>query len=390
MDLDPRRPRPPYDVLAVFDPDGELPDFAYTTGVFDAYTLPELFVWATPDEGVDPGETWVLSPRDQHATLGEAVERGRAQGNLELGDTWDNDLDGGRAVLRVPVVAAEDDLETCALPVGTPLRRLHLTLVRPPIGVAAPLTPEASHALVRRTLAWAEALAIPCPPVDTSLEQVYGPCTSGVDLLLEAISSLEEDDLWTLAAIEGCNEDGTRDAAAGVDAVARTAGRGPWSAMARRHVDEVLSEVLCLHPERELVERPIGTALRVAVGAWLVADLVDAQVFRAATASVRCWISRAGIPEDEQPIPAAQVELVRRLLSDLPGWPHDDLDRDHLVAAWWLACSGRGSALVDLCVEADAVAATDDRVWLLLTAAAVSDLRPDLLSLLPPGHRLAS
>ena len=110
--------RPPYDVIAVFDETGDQPSFASTAGVFAAYGGPELFVWATPDEGVDPGEQWMLSDADQHAELTTAVERLREVGTLEDGASWDRSLDGGRSVLRVTVIAAESDLPTFAVPPG--------------------------------------------------------------------------------------------------------------------------------------------------------------------------------------------------------------------------------------------------------------------------------
>ena len=77
--------RPPYDVIAVFDPDGKEPSFAYTTGVFEAYGVPEVFVWSIPDAGVDPGEHWELSTSDLHVQLTDAVQRLRDGETRRLG-----------------------------------------------------------------------------------------------------------------------------------------------------------------------------------------------------------------------------------------------------------------------------------------------------------------
>lgn len=69
MTTSPVHVRPPYDVIAVFDHEGDEPPFAYTVGVFEAYGGPELFAWGTPDDGLDADERWTLSMRDLHAQL---------------------------------------------------------------------------------------------------------------------------------------------------------------------------------------------------------------------------------------------------------------------------------------------------------------------------------
>lgn len=194
-----------------------------------------------------------------------------------------------------------------------PVLRLHLTLVRPAIGTSRPWEPAAVDELHRRLATWADATG----------------------------------------------------------ALLRTAGRSS----ARATAVTLLNDALEILPDDRTLRRHVGTAFRTAASAWLMLDLLDDELFRRATASVRATVSRAGIPDLPLPLPRQQQTKVRR---------------DHFEAAWCLAWSGRGEALADLCVRAGAWKARDQRVWQVLAAAAVSDLRPDLLRLLPPGHRLAS
>src|SRR3954454_282386 len=223
--------RPPYDVIAVFDPEGEHPSFAYTTGAFEAYGVPEVFVWATPDEGVDPGELWVLSPSDQHTQLSDAIDRLRE--GLPDDAAWEHPLDGGRTVLGTTLMRAEDALEPYAVADGPPMRRLHLELIRPPVGKPVRLTTAAAAALVRRTQRWAEVIVGHEVSVRTGLGQRYGPATAGVKLLLELLRDAGEGLLLCIASLELAGSGGTRSAFAELDAVARTAGRGAWVTRAK-------------------------------------------------------------------------------------------------------------------------------------------------------------
>ena len=386
--------RPPYDVLAVFDPDGEEPPFAYTTGVFEAYGVPDLFAWGIPDAGVDPGEDWVLSPSDLHGQLSDAVDRLR-DGTAR--DTWDHGLDGGRTLLRTTLVPAEGDLPTYAVSSGTPIRRLHLELIRPPVGAPSPLPLRAATALVRRTQLWAELLLGHDVSVRTDLAQRYGPATAGVRLLLDLLDEADESLLLCITSLEIASSGGTRSAFAELDAIARTAGRSPWVTRARADVDAKLTAFQLRMPveEREQLDHELGTAFRCAVTAWVVADLVEDEVFRRATASLRAGITRCAAPEDEEPAPPERVAHAVRVAADLAAGriappPEDDVTLEGLRAIWLMAWTGRGRAVLD---AADAAGAPrlleDDRVWELLAAALVLDVAPDVVATLPPQHRAA-
>ncbi len=388
--------RPPYDVIAVFDPDGLEPSFAYTSGVFEAYGVPEVFVWSIPDVGVDPGERWELSTSDLHVQLADAVQQLRdAKG---AGAAWEHELDGGRTVLRSAFVDPDDDLPTYALSSGTPVRRLHLELIRPPVGKPSRLPAAAKASVVTRTQQWAKLLlGGELPVVSTVLRQPYGPCTAGVELLLGLLDMAGEELLLCVASMDFVGGDGTRAAAAELDALARTAGRGAWVARARADVDERVASLLWLIPaeEREDVGWQVGTTFRCAVTAWVMADLIDEELFRRATASVRASLTRSAGPEDTQSAPPELMTRATALAGDLAKGrvtptPSSETHAESLRAIWLMAWTGRGQALMAAAVEADAYhLLVDDRAWELLAAALVLDVAPDLVALLPPQHRAA-
>jgi len=387
---------PPYDVITVFDPDGTEPSFAYTSGVFDAYGVPEVFVWSIPDVGVDPGEQWELSTSDLHMQLADAVQQLRdAKGS---GAAWEHELDGGRTVLRSAFVDPDDDLPTYALSSGTPVRRLHLELIRPPVGKPSRLPAAAKASVVTRTQQWADLLlGHELPVVRTVLKQPYGPCTTGVQLLLDLLDDAGEELLLCAASMELVGGGGTRSAAAELDALARTAGRGAWVTRARAEVDKRVTAFLRLIPveEREDVGWHVGTTFRCAVTAWVMADLIDEELFRRATASVRAAITRSAGPEDAESAPPELMSRSTALAGDLAKGrvtptPSTDAKAESLRAIWLMAWTGRGRALMTAAMEADAYdLLDDDSVWELLAAALVLDVAPDLVALLPPQHRAA-
>lgn len=388
--------RPPYDVIAVFDPDGHEPSFAYTHGAFAAYGVPEVFSWSIPEAGVDPGEQWELSTSDLHVQLTDAVQQLRD--GAGDGASWEHALDGGRTVLRSTLVAADDDLPTYALSSGTPIRRLRLELLRPPIGKPSRLPAAARRSVIARTQRWADLLlGEPLPAVRTGLKQAYGPCTAGVDLLLDLLSGADEGLLLCVASLECVSAGGTRSAFAELDAVARTAGRGPWVRRATAEVASRLSPLTLRMPveERAELDSHVGTAFRCAVTAWVMADLIDEELFRRATASVRAGFTRSAGPEDQELAPPELMARATGLASDLMTGlvevpPEHEVTAEALRAIWLMAWTGRGRAVMAAAARAGAqVLLDDDRAWELLAAALVLDVAPELVALLPPQHRAA-
>lgn len=150
MSLEPCRPphdEPPFwQVTAVYDPDGEGGDFAYTVGLFTR-GLPELHVWGRPSLGDDPGLDWKLSQQDCCMLLNELGSM-LGRGELSVGSTLCREYDGGLAVLDLRVDPPEDKeyLEALGVPPGVDVLPVRWSLTRAPEG--PPLTglaPEAEQ-----------------------------------------------------------------------------------------------------------------------------------------------------------------------------------------------------------------------------------------------------
>jgi hypothetical protein len=201
--------------------------------------------------------------------------------------------------------------------------------------------------------------------------------------------------MLSTASMEVASSGGTRSAFAELDAVARTAGRGPWVARAKAEVDARLAAFLSHMPpeERESLDCSIGTALRCAVTAWVVSDLVDDELFRRATASLRAALTPSAGPEDEEPAPAERTAHAVRLAAHLAHTrrpTRHEATLESLRAIWLMAWTGRGRALTEAAHAAGAGHLLDDgSAWELLSAALVLDVAPDMVTLLPPQHRAA-
>jgi hypothetical protein len=147
---------PDWQVTAVFDPDGEGRDFAYTVGLDDR-GLPELHVWARPSLGDDPGADWKFSPQDCGSLLDELAWR-LVDGDLDVGDTWEQDYDGGMVTVgfRVDPPGDRDELEALGIAPGALVLPVRWSLHRCPVGRPRPLT---KRALARATAEYAELRA---------------------------------------------------------------------------------------------------------------------------------------------------------------------------------------------------------------------------------------
>jgi hypothetical protein len=137
----------PWRVVCVCDADGSGRGVAYTVGLH-RLGLPELFVWARPSDGVDPGADWRFSHRD----LGEVLS-GLADlligGDITTGSEVEHLVDAGvasarlrirpetvGAALDVPGIAALGDL---GLPDDRFVRPVGWALERPPAAAPAAL-----------------------------------------------------------------------------------------------------------------------------------------------------------------------------------------------------------------------------------------------------------
>lgn len=130
---------PPWIVQAVFDPDGEGSDFAYTIGLADL-GLPELHIWARPSLGDDPGLDWRFTPRDLCGIL-NLLGRMLVSGELGVGSTLRRSVDGGLATveLRVDPPGDREELEAYGVADSADVLPVRWSLSRLPVGPAQPV-----------------------------------------------------------------------------------------------------------------------------------------------------------------------------------------------------------------------------------------------------------
>lgn len=390
MTTSPVPARPPYDVIAVFDHEGDEPPFAYTVGVYAGYGGPELFAWGTPDDGLDPDERWALSMHDLHAQLTRAVDRLRSPAGLALGDSWSTPLDGGRSSLVATVVETGNEPFHGVSP-GTPVRRLQLTLLRPPPGRHVPLDAAARRRLTVRTRRWGAALGAGATgPVRE--DDVFGPCSGGVRLVLAHLAQLDEDGCWGVAVLDTASRGGSSSVLVEAGAVARTAGRHAWAQAAVLEVDRLVEERLQrVEPaERDTLRWPVRAAYEAAVTTWVLADLLEDELFRRGTATLRTFAQIELVLECDEPADTfapMRLQAARTALDE--GWRPELQGEDALLAPrarWVLAWSGRGRAFASLVNGCRLPADVEHQEALdVLAAAVVLDVDDELSALLPPA-----
>lgn len=191
LSYDHLRQHPFWQVQAVFDPDGEGGDFAYTIGLHDR-GFPELHVWARPTLGDDPGLDWMFSVRDRGVLLNEFAAL-MLTGGLEVGTELDREYDGGLVTVhfRVDPPGDRDELEALGIAPGAEVLPIRWSLHRAPEGDLVPLSADAIRAARAETLGVRQQLfgtakpprgwELPDPatgPASFDVHQPYGPLTS--------------------------------------------------------------------------------------------------------------------------------------------------------------------------------------------------------------------
>ena len=143
-------------VTAVFDPDGEGHDLAYTVGLFER-SLPELHIWGRPSLGEDPGADWKFSPRDCCEILNDLAWR-LIDGDVQVGHRWEQAFDGAMVTARFQLdpPGDRDELEAFGIHPAALVLPVRWSLHRRPIGRPRPLT---KRALLRATSEYADLLA---------------------------------------------------------------------------------------------------------------------------------------------------------------------------------------------------------------------------------------
>jgi hypothetical protein len=251
MTSQPTHTPPFWQVQSVFDPDGTGRDFAYTIGLHTR-GLPELHLWARPSLGEDPGEDWMLSPRDRCGILNELADLLLA-GQLGVGSELTREYDAGHARVsyRVDPPGDKEQLEALGVPEGVDVLPVLWSLERAPEGPCRPLSATAGReAEVRyeeivagldRGLEAPPGWALPATP-DFDVEQRFGPLTP---VVLARAAQLWQADDETL--VELLHSAGTAvmggvlgSAATVASAIARPVGRRH----ALRRVDEGVHELV--------------------------------------------------------------------------------------------------------------------------------------------------
>ena len=145
-----------WQVTAVFDPEGEGQDFAYTVGLHER-GLPELHMWGRPSLGDDPGADWMFSPHDCCRILNESAWQ-LIDGELAVGDSWEHPYDGGMVTVRFRLdpPGDRDELEAFGIAPGADVLPVRWSLHRRPIGRPRPLN---KRGLQRATAEYADILA---------------------------------------------------------------------------------------------------------------------------------------------------------------------------------------------------------------------------------------
>ena len=133
------RRAPFWQVQAVFDPDGEGGDFAYTIGLHER-GLPELHLWARPTLGEDPGHDWMFSIRDRTEVLNDLAAK-LVVGEICVGSEVVDTFDGGLATVRFRVDPPGDreELEAFGIAPGAVVLPVRWSLHRLPEGSPSPV-----------------------------------------------------------------------------------------------------------------------------------------------------------------------------------------------------------------------------------------------------------
>ena len=168
---------PDWMVIAVFDPDGGGRDFGYTVGLHER-GLPELFLWARPTDGDDPGADWQLSSHDICHQLNDLAAQ-LVAGTITPGSSTEVSYDGGatQATLTLqPAVAAHGGgLEAFQAHAHANVSEIRWSLRRPPVGPRRALDTHetvVARARLAALIGAAEADVVTFPP-----DATFGPQT---------------------------------------------------------------------------------------------------------------------------------------------------------------------------------------------------------------------
>jgi hypothetical protein len=191
---------PDWHIISVFDPDGGGRDFAYTVGLHSR-GFPELFLWARPTDGDDPGADWKLSSLDLGHQLNDLGDQ-LTTGSIAPGSTIEVRFDDGAttATLRLqPAVAAHGaSLDAFQMHPDATVSEVRWSLHRQPIGPRRPLDADETAAARDRLglLIGAEPARAVTFPADAPL----GPHTPVFTALRSLVRTMDDNRAYHLLA----------------------------------------------------------------------------------------------------------------------------------------------------------------------------------------------
>lgn len=316
-----------WEVIGVFDPDGDKPDFSYTVGLH-AHGLPELHLWARPSDGADPGQDWGLSQHDRHGLLNRWARRLR-DGDLRPGSSWTDEMDFGlvRVTFTVgdPVIPAAVD--AFAVASGATVLPVRFALERAPSRVEAEPDAEAL-ALIAAWTADVVASSGAGAWADDGSTGPAGGLLAAVRAAVAAASHRQLTELfYGVLVLDSGTPMGPRRILAGAVAHARVAGRNAAVEVARSlgtadaerlmadpDVDRELMEFMHARPDEERMRGGIHSllsdGLEVAYACAVLVDVLPHGILSAGLAPVLSAVA---------PIPQQQfsAEVSRRVRARL-------------------------------------------------------------------------
>ncbi len=186
---------PPWRVMAVFDPDGNGGDFAYTIGLADL-GHPELHMWARPTDGDDPGHDFRFSSVDLASIL-DHFARMLLSGDLQVGDQEEIGFDEGlnRACITIAEPVDPHRVDAFGVASGSLVIPLRWELRRDPVGENLPVSADVAADVERLLLDWNGVVArlggrIPPGRPDTDPDQEFGPWSAVIESVRSAIALL--------------------------------------------------------------------------------------------------------------------------------------------------------------------------------------------------------
>lgn len=278
------RRRQPWDVQYVGGGDGDAP-FAYTRGLWQAFGHAELFADTRPVSGGEDDAHWQLSTSDMGEVLNAFGERVRAGEKFAAGDSHDQLVDEGRTTLRWAFSEAAADWPSAhQVHPHAPVLHLSFSLRRQPVRAYEAPTAAALQILASKAERILEA-AFGSPRSWGASEGSGGPFTEVLEALALLVEAGSEDDLLMVAGMAMTAAPWQNGALGAVSEEIRVSGRQKHFDWAQHRASDACDTALrCVEDphERHSLKDGLMNALAGAMGAWVVADVIEEPLFHMA------------------------------------------------------------------------------------------------------------